>query len=399
MRTGMKFIFAIVSAFLMLASASVYAQDVSKQRNKKAQLEKEITLLDKQIAGIKEQSASATTRLEMLRQNIANRKELIAESEALIKTYNDSIALKNKEILVLQNEIDTLVYYYTRLVSNAYKYRDSKVWYLYVFASDNLGQAFRRAAYFRNISGQIRRNAEAIREKEAELEVQKGALGKIRAVVVAEKNALVKELDGLRADEKEADNLIKQLKADSKAIEKQIAAKRKEVEALNREIQRKIEEAKRASSKNSSSKKADPAVDRLSGEFESNKGKLPWPADGAVVAKFGKRFHPVHKNLELPSNDGIDMAVEHGQAVTCIFEGVVTDVFLMPSYGQCVMVQHGNSYFTFYCRLENVAVKKGDKVTTGQTLGYVGSLNGTSQLHFEIWKNQAPQDPANWLRE
>ena len=169
MRTGMKFIFAIVSAFLMLASASVYAQDVSKQRNKKAQLEKEITLLDKQIAGIKEQSASATTRLEMLRQNIANRKELIAESEALIKTYNDSIALKNKEILVLQNEVDTLVYYYTRLVSNAYKYRDSKVWYLYVFASDNLGQAFRRAAYFRNISGQIRRNAEAIREKEAEL--------------------------------------------------------------------------------------------------------------------------------------------------------------------------------------------------------------------------------------
>ena len=93
------------------------------------------------------------------------------------------------------------------------------------------------------------------------------------------------------------------------------------------------------------------------------------------------------------------MAVEHGAPVSCIYEGSVIDVFVMPSYGQCVMVQHGSSYFTFYCRLENVVVKKGDKVATGQTLGHVSMLNGTSQLHFEIWKNQTPLDPANWLRK
>ena len=399
MKTRMNIFFAVVSAFLMLASSSVFAQDVSKQRNKKAQLEKEINLLDKQIAGIRQQSASATTRLELLRQNIANRRSLIVESEAIIKAYNDSIALKNAEIHDLQNEVDTLIHYYRKLVRNAYKYRDSKVWYLYVFASDNLGQAFRRAAYFKNISGQIRKNAAIIRDKESELEVQKVALGELKAEAVAEKNILVKELEDLRADEKEADNLVKQLQSDSKAIEKQIAAKRKEVDALNREIQKKIEEARKAKKGGAGSKKADSAADKLSGEFESNKGKLPWPANGAVVAKFGKRYHPVHKNLELPSNDGIDLAVEHGESVACIFEGVVIDVFLMPSYGQCVMVQHGSSYFTFYCRLENVVVKKGDKLTAGQTLGFVSALNGVSQLHFEIWKNQTPQDPANWLKE
>lgn len=398
MRKFMKNIVALVSVILMLATSSAFAQDVSKQKNKKAQLEKEIKLLDEQIAGIREQSASTTTRLELLRKNISNRKELVAESEALIRSYNDSIRVKDKEIKTLQNEVDTLVLYYGKLVRSAYKHRNSKVWYLYVFASDNLGQAFRRAAYFRNISDQIRQDAAKIREKEAELEVQRGALKKLKIKAVTAKNSLVKELQDLSADEKEADDLIEQLKADSKAIEQQIASKKKEVEALNREIQRKIEEAKRAKKKSTATAKSDPVSTKLSGDFANNKGKLPWPVKGAVVGDFGKRFHPVHKNLELPSNDGIDIAVNPGECVHSIFEGTVLDIFVMPSYGQCVMVQHGAAYYTFYCRMENITVKKGDKVKAGQTLGQVSALNGISQLHFQIWKDNSPQNPIDWLR-
>lgn len=398
MRKFMKNIVALVSVILMLATSSAFAQDVSKQKNKKAQLEKEIKLLDEQIAGIREQSASTTTRLELLRKNISNRKELVAESEALIRSYNDSIRVKDKEIKTLQNEVDTLVLYYGKLVRSAYKHRNSKVWYLYVFASDNLGQAFRRAAYFRNISDQIRQDAAKIREKEAELEVQRGALKKLKTKAVTAKNSLVKELQDLSADEKEADDLIEQLKADSKAIEQQIASKKKEVEALNREIQRKIEEAKRAKKKSTTTAKNDPVSTKLSGDFANNKGKLPWPVKGAVVGDFGKRFHPVHKNLELPSNDGIDIAVNPGECVHSIFEGTVLDIFVMPSYGQCVMVQHGAAYYTFYCRMENITVKKGDKVKAGQTLGQVSALNGISQLHFQIWKDNSPQNPIDWLR-
>ena len=399
MRICFKYIVIAVSAVMILMTASVSAQDVTKQKNKKAQLEKEIKLLDKQIAGIRQQSESASTKLELLRQNVSNRRKLVAESDALIKAYNDSIDVKNKEIKELQNEVDTLVYYYRKLVRSAYKYRDSRVWYLYVFASDDLGQAFRRASYFRNISGQIRKNAAAIREAEAELQEQMQALGELKAEAMAVKNAQVKELNDLRADEKEVDKLVKQLQTEGKAIERQIASKKKEVDALNKEIQRKIEEAKKAKKKASSSSKADPKADKLSGDFENSKGRLPWPVNGAVVGKFGKRFHPVHKNLELPSNDGIDVAVDQGESVSCVFEGVVLDVFIMPSYGQCVMVHHGNSYFTFYCRMENVVVKKGDKVTAGHNLGNVSTLNGTTQLHFQIWKNDSPQDPANWLKE
>lgn len=396
MKGLIRHIAAFVSAVLLLMSFSAYAQDVTKQKNRKAQLEKEIKLLDSQIAGIQKQSSSATTRLELLRQNIRNRRALVTESENLIRAMNDTISVMDQDIRGLQQNVDTLVHYYEKLVRSAYKYRDAHVWYMYIFASDNLGQAFRRAAYFRSISTQLRSDAERIREKKAELEAQKAALDTMKMEALAVRNARVKELESLRADEKEADMLVKQLKKDRKKIEGQIASKKKEVNALNKEIQKKIEEAKK---KASSSKKADPQDVKLSGQFESNKGKLPWPVSGPVVGKFGKRFHPVHKNLELPANEGIDIAVENGEAVKAVFDGTVLDVFVMPSYGQCVMIQHGNAYFTFYCRMDKINVKKGDKIKTGQQLGTVGVINGTSQMHFELWKDKTPLDPSSWLRQ
>lgn len=398
MKGIMRYAFVLMTAVCFMAVASLSAQDVSKQKDKKAKLEKEIAILDKQISNIKAQSSSASTRLSMLRKNIANRKALVEESKSLIKAYADSIKYKDSEIVVLEAEIDTLLSHYEKLVRTAYKYRDPRVWYLYVFASEDIGQAFRRAGYFRNISGQIRVKAQQIREKKSNLELRKGVLSGLQQEELAVKNSLEAELKKLSGDEKEADKLVQQLKKDRTKIEKQIAGKKKEVQNLNKEIQRKIEEAQRAKQK-PGTKKDDGSAVKLSGEFESNKGKLPWPVNGAVVAGFGRQFHPVFKNLELPANEGIDIAVDKGEPVKCVFNGEVLDVFVMPTYGQCVLIQHGKTYFTFYCKLGSLTVKTGDKVTTGQKIGVVEAMGGTSQIHFEIWQNKVPQNPANWLRK
>lgn len=399
MRLKTKILLSMISvvAIMFLAAVPVCAQDVSKQKNRKAQLEKEISILDAQIAEIKSKSSSATASLNMLRKNIENRRSLIEESNAVIKIYDDSIHVKNKAIKKLQQDVDTLTFYYERLVRTAYKYRDPHVWYLYVFASDDIGQAFRRAGYFRNISGQIRKNAEELKEKKSELEQQKLVLDSLKREVVAVRDARQKELNSLRKDEKDADNLVQKLKKSRKSIEKQVSDKKKEVKALNKEIQKKIEAAQKK--KTSTGSKADDAVAaKLSAEFENNKGALPWPVTGVVVSNFGKQYHPVFKNLELPANEGIDIAVSVGETVNSIFDGQVLDVFVMPSYGQCVLIQHGKAYFTFYCKLGSIAVKKGDKVKTGQKIGVADTMNGVTQIHFEIWKNKVPQNPMNWLR-
>ena len=60
-------------------------------------------------------------------------------------------------------------------------------------------------------------------------------------------------------------------------------------------------------------------------------------------------------------------------------------------------MQHGN-YFSFYCKLKTTSVKAGDRVRTGQTIGEVDTINGQTQLHFQIWKDQTPQNPETWLR-
>ena len=55
--------------------------------------------------------------------------------------------------------------------------------------------------------------------------------------------------------------------------------------------------------------------------------------------------------------------------------------------------------FSFYCKLKTSAVKPGDKVKTGQVLGVVDTINGETQLHFQIWQKQKPQNPEVWLRK
>ena len=93
----------------------------------------------------------------------------------------------------------------------------------------------------------------------------------------------------------------------------------------------------------------------------------------------------------------MDIALSKGTEVKAVFDGVVTQVFVMPGYNQCVLVQHGN-YFTLYCKMKSVAVKAGTKVKTGETLGTIDTINGQTQLHFEVWKGKDPQNPEQWLR-
>lgn len=380
---------------IMLAFASAAsAQDTRAQEERKARLEREIAIIDRQLAENASQSSSMLSDLTLIRKNISNRKALVAEADAKVRRINDSIYITQKEINRLQARVDTLTSHYSRLVLSAYKNRDARIWYMYMFASDNLGQAFRRFGYFRNLSTHMKNEARTIRTMQDELAVRKDELAQMKASAEAVKKERVQELEKLRKDEAKADGVVKKLQKDRKKYQNQLAAKKKEVNALNREIARIIASAMTVDSKKKEKKPVDLKLD---GEFSKNKGKLPWPADGPVVSGFGKHFHPVYKNLELPPNNGVDIALAKGTQVCSVFDGVVAQVIVMPGYNQCVLVQHGN-YFTLYCKMKNLLVVQGDKVKTGQALGTIDTINGQTQLHFEIWKGKNPQNPENWLR-
>lgn len=396
--------------FMTLAAAIVmawwwsvvpaYSQDTRSQEARRVRLQKEIAILDGQLRSNAAQSASALSRLTIISGKVESRKRLIEESDKEINEYSDSIRVKEKAIKAMQERLDTLSDHYTKLVRGAYVNRSAKVWYMYILASDNVGQAFRRYGYLRDLSKQMNTQASKILEVQAELERESDALTAMKKEAESIKAQRVSEMNKLKAEENDSQKLVSQLKRNKKKYQQDLSRKQREVEALNREIERIIREA---TSDKSSGKGASQTVKRkpidytLAKKFEGNKGKLPWPADGPVVDHFGQRYHPVYTNLKLPFNNGVTIALPAGTQVKAVFDGVVKQIVVMPGYNKCVLVQHGN-YFSFYCKLGTVNVKAGDQVKTGQVVGTVDTIGGETQLHFQIWSGRTPQNPESWLR-
>ena len=380
----------------MLCPVPAYSQNTKAQEARKARLQKEIEIIDSQWRTNASKSSSALNRLALVRKKMDARKELLEESDRQIAGYNKAIGAMEKEIKAAQQRLDTLSEYYTRLVRSAYKNRNTKVWYMYILASDNLGQAFRRYGYLRDLSAQMKVQAEKIIEAKAALESEKASLQELKKEAEAVRKERAEEVARLQAEETDSRNLVNQLERNRKKYQGELDRKRREVDALNREIERIIRNAMGGSKsgKASGSKEIDI---KLANEFKANKGKLPWPVEGPVVDRFGQNYHPVYTKIKLHFNNGINIAVSPGTGVKAVFDGVVKQIVVMPGYNKCVLIQHGD-YFSFYCKLGSVSVKAGDKVKTGQEIGTVDTMNGETQLHFQIWSGRTPQNPEIWLR-
>lgn len=397
-RTGI-FIIAVIAALAWHIPA--YSQNTRTQEARRARLQKEIAILDEQIRANSAKSANAMSRLTLISGKVDSRKRLIEESDREISEYSDSIARKEREISVIKARLDTLSAHYARLVRGAYINRSPKVWYMYILASDNIGQAFRRYGYLRDLSRQMNVQASKIIDIREELEKESAKLTAMKRGAEAVRAQRVSEMNKLKAEEDEARSLVSQLKKNKRKYQSDLSRKQREVEALNREIERIIRSATEGTGK--SGKGSSQTVTRkpidytLAKKFEANKGKLPWPADGPVVDHFGQRFHPVYTNLKLPFNNGVTIALPAGTEIKAVFDGVVKQIVVMPGYNKCILVQHGN-YFSFYCKLGTVSVKAGDKVKTGQVVGTVDTIGGETQLHFQIWSGRTPQNPETWLR-
>ena len=97
-------------------------------------------------------------------------------------------------------------------------------------------------------------------------------------------------------------------------------------------------------------------------------------------------------------NNGIDIRTEANANVQAVFNGTVAIVSSLPGLGNVVLVQHGN-YYSVYSNLSSVWVKKGDNVTTRQTIGKAGvnTVSNESEVHFEVWLEKTHLNPTSWI--
>ena len=383
--------------------------NMKQLESQRAQLEKDIAVLNRQLAQNAKNSSAAMNNLSLVRSKISAREKLIAGCDQTLRLLTDSIRVVQAEINRLQARHDTLSLYYGRLIRGAYKNRDSRIWYMYVLSSENVGQAFRRFGYLRGLSAEMSDQALKIRETSASLEVEKERLSELKEEADAMRRKVVQERTSLKSEESEQNQLVAQLNKDRKKYQQQLQEKNRQKEALNRKIAELIRKEQEAAAKKAASKDkgktktggktTSTEIDtKLSNEFASNKGRLPWPVEGAIVERFGKHKHPVYQNVDLPQNNGVTLAVKRGSQAKAVFNGKVTQIVVLPGYNQCVLVNHGE-YFTLYSKLKSVSVKAGDTVTTGQVVGTVDTIGGEDQFHFELWKGSTPQNPENWLRQ
>ena len=391
---------------LLLAGAAPALQGQTSKKSlesQRARLQKDIELLNRQLEENSRSSEKGLSQLTLVRSKIAKREALIADCDRTLRLLRDSISACQKQLDRLQARYDTLSMYYGRLVRGAYKNRDSRMWYMYILSSESMGQAFRRVGYLRSLSAQMNAQAQRIHEAAAALELERERLVTLRKESDEVRTQMVRERARLQDEANESARLVNRLQKDRKKYQQQLKEKNRQIEALNRKIAdliRSSAEPAKPSGKNAAKrgKTTSTAVDtKLSGQFAANKGKLPWPVEGVVVERFGKHRHPVYENVELPQNNGVTLTVKRGTEARAVFDGKVTQIFVLPGYNQCVLVSHG-AYFTLYAKLKTISVKAGTSVKTGQVIGTVDTIAGEDLFHFELWKGNTPQNPEAWLQ-
>ncbi|MNV63098.1 Murein hydrolase activator EnvC precursor [compost metagenome] len=196
-------------------------------------------------------------------------------------------------------------------------------------------------------------------------------------------------------------------------IRREIEAERRRAEAARRaaeaaaERNRKVNEStsttkgknntKTSTSKMSESEvlRSTPEAVKLSNDFRSNRGSLPWPVSNAkIMQDFGGESVGRNVNVEHIS---VKIQTSSGAAVKAVFAGEVSSILTM--YGQrIIMIKHGE-YYTVYNNMGSVSVSKGQKVSTGQTIGTadVDSDTGVPMVDFSVYQGSTPLNPMSWL--
>ena len=236
-----------------------------------------------------------------------------------------------------------------------------------------------------------RKRAEELARKKAAAEA--AARENARRIAEAKAREERAKQQALAAAKKSAEEKRAAEQAAREAEEARRSAERKAAEEA-KVHEREVAEAKRSEERREKERFTVSTEDRrLSGNFESNRGRLPMPITGGyrIVSGFGQHDVDGLRGVRL-DNKGINIKGQAGAQARSIFDGEVCAVFNISGV-MGVMVRHG-SYISVYTNLSSVSVRRGQRVSTRQALGTVGS---EGILQFQLRKGTVAQNPSRWL--
>ncbi len=123
----------------------------------------------------------------------------------------------------------------------------------------------------------------------------------------------------------------------------------------------------------------------------------PFPASNLVTSRYGWRVHPILGTERFHSGIDINGLGMEGSPIVASDNGTVVKAEYSDSYGNYVMIDHGNGHLTLYAHFSGIAVYSGQQVTQGQTIGYCGHTGWATgdHLHYEMYINGSRVDPES----
>ena len=396
------------------------------EKRKKA-LQEEIRQTSQLILETRKNKSASMSQLKALNKKLSDRMRLINTIQSEINLLSSSITNNSRRIQELQSDLTKMRETYARLVKRAYMNRNQRSALLLFFSAQNIQQAYKRLYYLKTYTTYRKEQAKQIQYAQNELsgkmQVLRTDLNSKQALLGSEEQ----EKQVLNKEKKEQETTLSKLQKKEKTLKKELIKKEAAKKKLDSEIRKVIEreiareraavkareaKAAKAATKPKASDPAKPAEKKpaaapeikmtpetaaLSGKFEANQGKLPWPVDkGAITETFGTHAHPVLKGIST-YNNGIDIATSKNAPVKAIYEGEVMGVVSIPGSGDAILIKHGE-YLTVYSNLGRVVVEKGQKVKTGTVIGNAGENDeGVTEAHLEIWKGKTKLNPALWI--
>ena len=434
------FLFIVILYSVNTCLAQTPAQSRSDLEKERASIQKEIEDVKRSLDITHKNRKQTLGQLALLQKRLRLRQAAITNINQQLNFIQQDMNNSWQEIIKLKKELDTLRKQYAESVVYAYENRTNYDYLNFIFAANNFNDALKRVEYLKSYRAYREQRAENILKTQALLQSKIDGL-KVKRVEKDE--ALVKqnkERQVLEVEKREKDQVVEQLQSHEKELKKEMNAKQRQDQklgnaiaaAIRRAREEAIREARKKSAagaaantagttpektdiaKNTSGTAitgANPPVVKpsirtapatlfdtradvaLSGNFEKDKGHLPWPiASGTIAMRFGP--HEYIKGV-VHNNQGITIESSPGTSVTAVFDGEVQGVFFVGDVS-AVMIRHGK-YFTTYSNLSSVAVSKGQSVKMGQVLGKLADIG---QLEFVLSDEKDRLfDPEKWLRK
>lgn len=384
---------------LMLLAAPVSAQ----RKDDAALKEKQRTLQQTQqqlreerakAAQARKKEASLLAELEAIERKLADKRRDLAQLDGRIKKAEQEIVTIEGEIKRLEERRVSQQHLLARRLRALYKlHSQGGVLPIVLGGDDPVAQAVQLrylttlAAVDAKLIEEYRVTGANLGDRKALGEARKRDLSALRTQVALERA----EVDREAARRRTLLSKVKDQRAYHERMVGELSEAARRLEAFIRDLQAKKQRLAKAPPPSGT---APPAVG-----FGTFRGRLPWPTEGRIVASFGEQVHPRFGTRTF--RNGIDIEAGEGTEILAVYAGQVVYTGWFKGYGNLIILDHGNEYYTLYAHAAEIRVKEDDQVRQGQMIGTVGdtgSLAG-SRLYFEVRYQGRSQDPAGWLEQ